>query len=343
MSKSNLDTSKNKHFFDKVFNIIFESKKKIITSVNTLMLQSYWHIGKTIIEEEQKGKKRAEYGKSLIESLSKELSEMGEKGFDVSNLWKIRKFYLAYPILDALRLELSWTHYRQLLRIEDKEKRSFYEVECLKSRWSTRELERQLNSMLYERLALSRDKAGIMEMAQQGAEPFKASDIVKDPFVLEFLGLKENERYLEKDLENALIQQLQNFLLELGRGFSFIARQKRLTIDGDHFYVDLVFYHYILKCFVLIDLKIGKLMHQDLGQMQMYVNFYEKELTLESDNPPIGIVLCSDKNDAVVKYTLSDSNKKIFASKYKLQLPTEEELKQEIIREKSLILLKKED
>jgi len=307
------------------------------------MLQSYWHIGKTIIEEEQKGKKRAEYGKSLIESLSKELSEMGEKGFDVSNLWKIRKFYLTYPILDAVRLELSWTHYRQLLRIEDKEKRSFYEVECLKSRWSTRELERQLNSMLYERLALSRDKTGIMEMAQQGAEPFKASDIVKDPFVLEFLGLKENERYLEKDLENALIQQLQNFLLELGRGFSFVARQKRLTIDGDHFYVDLVFYHYILKCFVLIDLKIGKLMHQDLGQMQMYVNFYEKELTLDSDNPPIGIVLCSDKNDAVVKYTLSDSNKKIFASKYKLQLPTEEELKQEIIREKSLILLKKED
>jgi len=339
MSKIEITKNESNLFYEKIIKIIQETKNKIYLSANSLMVHAYWNIGKTIVEEEQQGQEKAEYGKKIIESLAQKLKSQGEKGFDRSNLWMMRQFYLTYPILDALRQELSWTHYRLLLRVDNEKKRQFYEIECIKSIWSTRELERQISTLLYERLALSRDKEGLLALSQNGAEPAKPSDIVKDPFVLEFLGLSENKNLLERDLESALLTHLQSFLLELGRGFSFVARQKRITLGTDHFYLDLVFYNYLLKCFVIIDLKMEKLTHQDIGQMQMYVNYYEKELTPTGDNPPVGIILCSDKNDAVVKYTLNDENKKIFASKYRFQLPTEEELKIELIREKELILL----
>lgn len=323
----------------KVRALINGARNKIYSQINTTTVHTYWHIGRLIVEEEQQGEKRANYGKAVVESLATRFAENGEKGFDATNLWKMRQFYLAYPILDAVRLELSWTHYRLLLKVSEPQKRSFYEVECTKSKWSTRELDRQISSLLYDRLALSRDKEGLLRLAEDGAEPSCPSDVIKDPFVLEFVGLSENDKYLEKDLEQGLIDKLQHFLLELGRGFSFVARQKRITLDGDHFYIDLVFYHYVLKCFILVDLKVGRLMHQDIGQMQMYINYYERELNVAGDNPPIGIILCADKNEAVVKYTMNEDNKQIFTSKYQLELPTEDELKIELLREKAEILL----
>jgi predicted nuclease of restriction endonuclease-like (RecB) superfamily len=323
----------------KVQELINGARNKIYSQINNTIVQTYWHIGKLIVEEEQNGEKRASYGQAIISSLANKFAEAGEKGFGVANLGHMRNFYLQFPNYDALRRELSWTHYRLLLKVDEPQKRSFYEVECTKSKWSTRELDRQISSLLYDRLALSRDKEGLLRLAEDGAEPSRPSDVIKDPFVLEFVGLSENDKYLEKDLEQGLIDKLQHFLLELGRGFSFVARQKRITLDGDHFYIDLVFYHYVLKCFILVDLKVGRLMHQDIGQMQMYINYYERELNVTGDNPPIGIILCADKNEAVVKYTMNENNKQIFTSKYKLELPTEDELKIELLREKAEILL----
>ena len=255
------------------------------------------------------------------------------KGFTVANLKNMRQFYLIFPKSYALRSELSWTHYRLLMRVENKNARQFYIEEAIKSNWSTRQLERQINSFFYERLLSSKNKEKVSEEIQK-LEPAKIpEDIIRDPYVLEFLGLNPKDDFYESDLEDALITHLQKFLLELGRGFSFVARQKRITFDGRHFRIDLVFYNYILKCFVLIDLKIGDLTHQDLGQMQMYVHYYERELMNEGDNPPIGIVLCADKSESVVKYTLPENETQIFASKYKLYLPSEEELSQELQRE----------
>ena len=301
------------------------------------MVKAYWFIGKEIVEEEQKVKERAEYGKSVIENLSKELNIKYGKGFDARNLRSMRQFYSTYKNWNAVSSKLSWTHYKLLMRIEENNKRTFYELESINNKWSTRELDRQINSLLFERLTLSKDKEGIMQLAKEGQILLNPEDMVKDPYVLEFLGLNQNEKLYEKDLESALIEHLQHFLLELGKGFSFVARQKRITMEDEHFYIDLVFYNYILKCFVIIDLKIGKLMHQDIGQMQMYVNYYEREMMNENDNKPIGIILCADKSNAVVKYTLTEENNQIFASRYKLYLPTEEELKAEIIKEKELI------
>ncbi|MFA6988935.1 MAG: PDDEXK nuclease domain-containing protein [Candidatus Gastranaerophilaceae bacterium] len=338
---SNNDLEKYSGLFDRISSIIEQSRQRIVTSVNTEMVHCYWAIGKEIIEEEQKGRERAEYGKAIIDNLSNNLIDRFGKGYSKRNLWSFRQFYLTYQNVNALRAELSWTHYRSLIRIDEGNKRSFYEIECIKNNWSTRELERQINSLLFERLALSRDKAGVLELATKGQSLLTPADLVKDPYVLEFLGLKETEKLYENSLESALIEHLQHFMLELGKGFTFVARQKRITLDGSHFYIDLVFYNYLLKCFVIIDLKTGELTHQDIGQMQMYVNFYHRELTPEGDNPPIGIVLCADKKDAVVKYTLPEDNKQIFASRYKLYLPTEEELKQELIKEKELIELYK--
>ncbi len=317
--------------------IIESARGRVQTVVNQEMVCAYWQIGREIVDDEQKGEKRAEYGKAVIEGLAVELTARHGKGFDRSNLWNMRAFFLAFPILDAVRRELSWTHYRLLLRIDDSVKRSFYEVEAASGNWSTRELDRQMNSMLFERLALSRDKEGVMILATKGQLLQTPSDMVKDPYVLEFLGLPQSERLYEKELESALIDHLQQFILELGKGFSFVARQKRITLDGEHFFIDLVFYNYILKCFVLIDLKIGKLAHQDLGQMQMYVNYYTREMMNEGDNPPIGILLCDTKSDAVVQYTLPEGSKQIFASRYKLYLPTEEELRAELVRDRELI------
>lgn len=301
------------------------------------MLAAYWHIGKIIVEEEQKGKSRADYGRKVLENLAEKLTSDFGKGFDDSNLWNMRKFYLTYPILDAVRRELSWTHYRILMRVEKPQARSFYEVECVKNNWSARELERQKGSLLFERLALSKDKKGLVKLAKKGQEIQTYDDMIKDPYVLEFTGLSPQSRLYESKLEQALIDNLSRFLLELGKGFTFVARQKRITLDGDHFYIDLVFYSTILKCYVLIDLKIGKLVHQDIGQMQMYVNYYDREVRQPDDNPTVGLILCEDKKDAVFRYTLSKDNKQIFASRYKLYLPSEEELLRELRRDRYLL------
>ena len=307
-------------------------RSSVYQTANFAMVEAYWQIGKSIIEE-QKGEERAEYGSGLLKELSKQMTQDFGKGFTVSNLKNMRQFYLNFPNSYALRSELSWTHYRLLMRVENENARQFYLDEAVKSQWSTRQLERQINTFFYERLLSSQNKEKVSQEIQT-LEPGKTpDDIIRDPYVLEFLGLSSNDDFYESDLEQALITHLQKFLLELGRGFSFVARQKRITFDGRHFRIDLVFYNYILKCFVLIDLKIGDLTHQDLGQMQMYVHYYERELMNEGDNPPIGIVLCADKSDAVVKYTLPENETQVFASKYKLYLPTEEELLKELKKE----------
>ncbi len=274
-----------------------------------------------------------EFGTGLLKELSKQMTKDFGKGFTVANLKNMRQFYLTFPNGYALRSELSWTHYRLLMRVENDNAREFYMQESVKSQWSTRQLERQINSFFYERLLSSKNKEQVAEEIQTLEPAKKPEDVIRDPYVLEFLGLSSNDDFFESDLEQALITHLQKFLLELGRGFSFVARQKTITFDGRHFRIDLVFYNYILKCFVLIDLKVGDLTHQDLGQMQMYVHYYERELMNEGDNPPIGIVLCADKSESVVKYTLPENETQIFASKYKLYLPSEEELLRELNQE----------
>lgn len=321
-----------------IADILQAARATAYRAVNQAMVRAYWEIGRVIVEQEQKGSKRAGYGEELILELAQRLTNDFGKGFDKSNLWHMRKFYLIFPnILDALRRELSWTHYRLLLRIESEGARGFYLNEAINSNWSTRELERQINSLLYERLALSRDKKGVRQLADKGQIVQTAADLIKDPYVLEFLQIKEDHRLLEKDLEQALIDRLQTFLLELGRGFAFVARQKRITIDGDHFYVDLVFYNFLLKAFVLIDLKAGKLTHQDIGQMDFYVRWFEREEKSPDDGPTVGLILCSNKNESMVKYTLLESSRQIFASKYKFYLPTEEELQRELQVERERI------
>jgi predicted nuclease of restriction endonuclease-like (RecB) superfamily len=321
--------------YERVRRIIESTRGNIIRAVNTEMVLAYWYIGREIVEEEQKGHSRAAYGKGLLENLAGRLSVDFGQGFDVTNLWRMVQFYRTYPILGALRRELSWTHYRILMRVDDPQARSFYEVECVKNNWSARELERQKGSLLFERLALSRDKKAVMRLAQKGQELQTYQDMIKDPYVLEFTGLPPQGKLYETGVEQALIDNLARFLLELGRGFTFVARQKRITLDGDHFYIDLVFYNAILKCYVLADLKIGKLVHQDIGQMQMYVNFYDRELKAADDNPTVGLILCEDKKEAVVRYTLSKDNRQIFASRYKLYLPSQEELLRELRKDRA--------
>jgi predicted nuclease of restriction endonuclease-like (RecB) superfamily len=360
--------------YKRVRRILESARASAARSVNTTQVATYWLIGREIVEEEQKGQKRAGYGEALLQNLAQRLKSDFGTGYSVHNLKFIRQFYLEYPSLMsrrdigyALRSQsaigflpvnmqirhavhseswkpghlhpnLSWTHYRTLLRVDKPEARAFYEIEAIKNNWAARELERQINSLLYERLALSKDKKGLMKLAAKGHDVQRPKDIFKDPVVIEFLGLPESPRLIETDLEQALINNLQSFLLELGKGFAFVARQERLTLDGDHFYIDLVFYHAVLKCYVIIDLKTGKLTHQDLGQLQLYVNYYDRERRTEGDNPTLGLILCADKNDAVVKYTLGpEQEQKIFASRYKLHLPTEAELKAEIRRELKLI------
>jgi len=336
MTKDNFQPT-TQRIYPQIREVLIQARSRALQAVNTEMVACYWQIGRLIVEEEQRGEKRAEYGKRLIRDLSKRLSEEFGKGFDRTNLQHMRVFYLGFSNCDALRRELSWTHYRLLLRVEKPEARAFYEAETVNSRWSTRELERQINSLLFERLALSRDKPGVLALANKGHEIQQPADLVKDPYVLEFTGIKQDEHFLEKDLETALIDKLRQFLLELGKGFAFMARQQRITLDGRHFFIDLVFYNRLTRSFVLIDLKIGDLTHQDIGQMQMYVNYYHRELTAKDENPPIGIILCLDKSEAVVRYTLPEDNKQIFASRYKLYLPTEEELAAEIIKERRVI------
>jgi predicted nuclease of restriction endonuclease-like (RecB) superfamily len=364
---------KSNSIYNRIRQILESARASVARSVNTTQVLAYWLIGREIVEEEQQGRKRAEYGQTLLYDLARRLKAEFGSGYSVNNLKFIRQFYLVYPglissrdigyalrsqsaisllpeskqIRDAVRRQwkpghlhpnLSWTHYRTLLRVDKPEARAFYEIEAIKNNWAARELERQINSLLYERLALSKDKKGLMKMATKGHAVQKPADVFKDPVVMEFLGLPESTMLVETDLEQALINNLQSFLLELGKGFAFVARQERLTLDGDHFYIDLVFYHTVLKCYVIIDLKTGKLTHQDLGQLQLYVNYYDRERRTEGDSPTLGLILCADKNDAVVRYTLGpEQEKKIFASRYKLLLPTEAELKAEIRRELKLI------
>ena len=308
---------------------IVQAQRSMATAVNSAMVTAYWEIGEQIYKACGEND-RAEYGKKLLQFLSEHLTAEFGQGYTVRNLRAMRQFYCCFPIRHTLCAELGWSHYRLLMRIADEKERTFYAEECAKSAWSVRQLERQIHTMYYQRLLSSQDKAAVSAEIQLTEPKPQYEKIVKDPYVMEFLQIKPDTHVFESDLEQALIDHLQQFLLELGRGFSFVARQKRFALDGQNFYIDLVFYNYILKCFVLIDLKMGQLTHQDIGQMQMYVNYYTRELMNEGDNPPIGIVLCADKSDAIVKYTLPESNNQIFASKYFTYLPTEEELKREL-------------
>lgn len=361
LTKSGIDS-----VYSRIKFIIEEARTNVVRTVNTEMVRAYWLIGHELIEVQQCGKERAPYGKEMIETIADRLQGEFGKGFTPTNLKYMRLFYVAYPhllsdekrhatsdqsnftktaskIRHALRDELvtvgvinpnlSWTHYRLLTKVESAQARSFYEIESIKNHWSSRELERQINSLLFERLAKSRDQKGVIALARKGQEIQTPKDAIKDPFVLEFLNIPESPRLVESKLEESLLNNLQKFLLELGKGFSFVERQQRLTLEGDHFYVDLVFYHTILKCYVLIDLKVQKLTHSDLGQMQLYVNYYDEHRRTEGDNPTVGLILCTDRNDAVVKYTLGKGNQQIFVSRYKLHLPTEEELVKELRRE----------
>ena len=309
---------------------IITARRQVKQVVNVGMVQVYWNIGKCI-DGECAGK-RVDYGQAVMQSLSKRLSVEFGKGYTVRNLQAMRQFYRAFPIAHALRAQLSWTHYRQLMRIPDEKARAYYMDECAASGWSSRELERQISTFAYQRTLENQVSSKMVSTKLQEAEmsvPYKK--FIRDPYVLEFLNLKALPEYYEKDIEKGLIKHLKEFLLELGRGFSFVAEQKHIAIGEDDFYIDLVFYNYILKCFVLIDLKLGKLKHQDVGQMQMYVNYYAEELKNEGDNEPIGIILCAEKNDAVVKYTLGDDNRThVYASRYMPYMPTEEELREEL-------------
>ncbi|MBO0938698.1 DUF1016 family protein [Fibrella sp. HMF5335] len=313
--------------------IIHQSRESAARSVNHALTLMYWQIGRLIVEDEQQGAERAVYGKALIKNLSAQLVADYGENFSSRNLQLSRQFYLAFPIVNSLSSQLTWTHYKVLIRLDDATKRAFYLAEAEKNAWTVRQLERQVNSLLYERLLLSQDKESVLAIAQAKEKPTQPSQLIKDPMVLEFLGLKPQASYYEHDLENAIITHIQEFLLELGNGFSFVARQKRLFIESDEFKIDLVFYNRLLQCFVLLDLKMDKITHQDLGQLQMYVNYYDRAIREPHENPTIGVLLCADKNDAVVRYTLPEHNTQLFASKYQLHLPTEEQLIAEIQKE----------
>lgn len=321
--------NKNDELYSQIASVLSKNRQFVVSTVNTTMVRTYFEIGRIIVENEQNGKSRAEYGKETLKNLSERLTKDFGKGFSVENLDRMRFFYRTYSNSSTVltNFELSWSHYLFLMRIENMEERKFYEIECKNSNWSLRELRRQFDSALYERLALSKNKEGVKQLSQKGIVVAKPEDIVKDPYILEFLGLPEKSEYSESDLEQKLIDKLEKFLLELGKGYTFVGRQVRFTFDEEHYRVDLVFYNRLLQCFVLIDLKIGKLTHQDLGQMQMYVNYYDRFVKLEHENKTIGIVLCKNKNDALVEITLPEDNTQIFASKYETVLPKKEELK----------------
>lgn len=335
------DKLSNTKFFSQIVDLLQLARNSVIRSINQTMVHTYFEIGRMIVEEEQNGKDRAEYGTKLLQELSKTLTREFGKGFSVTNIQQMRNFYLIYQKQQTVSVKsenaiqqtvsvdfkLSWSHYLKLMRINSENERRFYEIEAVKNNWSIRELERQYDSALYTRLVLSRDKEKVKELSEKGLIVEKPKDAGKDPYILEFLGLPEHSAYSENQLEQKLIDRLEHFLLELGNGFTFVARQKRISFDDKHFWIDLVFYNRLLKCFVLIDLKIGELKHQDLGQMQMYVNYYDREVKLKDENKTIGIVLCQNKSEAVVEYTLPENNEYIFASRYKTVLPSKEELK----------------
>ena len=312
------------NLYNDIRELIEQSRNRVYKTVNTEMINLYWNIGKIIVEK-QDGNTRAKYGDLLIEEISKKLTEYFGKGFSVQNIRRMRQFYMYYPIRSTLMSELSWTHYLELIKIKEKEKRDFYMNECVNSNWDVRELQRQRTTLLYERLANTKDKTKLLELSTKGHRISESKDIIKDPFVLEFLDIKENASYLETDLEKNILEHLKEFLLELGKGFTYVGNQVRITIDTEHYYPDLVFYNRILKCFVIIDLKIGKVTHKDIGQMQMYVNYYDRNIKSKTENKTIGILLSTDKNETIVKYTLLEENKTIFSSEFRLTIPSEKE------------------
>jgi predicted nuclease of restriction endonuclease-like (RecB) superfamily len=364
--------AREQRLYRRVVAILEDARTHVSRTVNTAMVHAYWLVGREIFEVEQRGRERAGYGDHLIEGLAKRLTKRFGKGFSVPNVRNMRQFFLTYPqgstlpeelggpskrlaapsesagveirlaapsesVSPSIRLfpsSLGWTHYTLLMRVVSPTARAFYEIEAVRESWSTRELERQIGSLLFERLAKSRDQEQVLALAREGQRVETAADVLKDPFVLEFLALTEQPAWRENDLEGAIISRLEEFLLEMGKGFCFVARQKRITLEGDHFYVDLVFYNRLLRCFVLLDLKLAKLTHQDLGQMQMYVNFFDRFQRAPHEMKTIGIVLCSDKNNAMVKITLPEDNEQIVASRYQMYLPTEEELRAELARER---------
>jgi predicted nuclease of restriction endonuclease-like (RecB) superfamily len=339
--KNNIPIRKSyQGLIDSIGMLLQQSRQRAFQQINSILVKTYWEIGQRIVFFEQKNQINAGYGSKLFEQIARDLKNQFGKGFSRSNIIYMRLFYLKYPNSQTLSDQLSWSHYVALLGVDDDLSRSFYEKECLSSRWSVRELERQVNSMLFERLALSRDKKGVLKLAAKGHKIEKPEDVIKNPYVLEFLGIPEDYRYSEKELEQKIIDNMQSFLLELGKGFSFVARQFRITLDNDHYYVDLVFYHRILKCFVLIDLKLGTITHQDIGQMNMYLNYFKKEEMAQDDNEPIGIVLGAKKNHVLVEFALGGLSNKLFTSKYKLALPKPKELQDEVVHTISTLRLK---
>ena len=316
--------------------IIETARKNAVRSVDFCRVQMYWNLGKRIFEEEQHGKKRADYGAYIVKSLAEKLEAEYGSGFGVRQIERARQFFLLYPIASALRTQLNWFQYKMLIAIPDPDKREYYELEAVNNAWNGRELERQINSQLYERLLLSNDKESVLAVARRERIPESPQEIIKDPMVLEFVGLKMNSAFYENDLEGAIISHITEFLLELGKGFSFVARQKRIMLEDDEFFIDLVLYNRLLRCFVIIEIKTGKITHQDLGQLQMYVNYHDRIEKLPDENPTIGILLCAGKNDSAVKMTLPENNKTILASEYKLYLPTTEQLVNEINEAKEL-------
>lgn len=320
-----------------VKHLINSSQDRAIRAIDNERVLLYWSIGERIIDELQNGQDRADYGKEIIKNLSNDLQPYFGSGYSIRQLELMRQFYKTFPNTNTLHSQLNWSQYKLLIRLDTQDKREFYIGETAKNKWTGRELERQINSSLFERLLLSNDKQSVLDVAKGDKLPVDAKEIIKDPMVLEFLGLEKRSSYYEKDLEGAIISHLQDFLLELGNGFSFVSRQKRLHIDGDDFFVDLVFYNRLLQCFVIFEIKTHKLTHQDVGQLQMYVNYFDRTEKSDFENPTIGVLLCADKNDAVVKYTLPKDNKTILASKYQLYLPTEDELMQELNRELEIL------
>ena len=322
------DIQNNNNFYTEIKSLLANARNKVYQTINITMTETYWQIGKRIVEEEQDGKERAEYGKGLIKNLSSELTKEFGNGFSKDNLKNMRRFYLAYQKSETAshQFKLSWSHYIFLTRIVNEDERDFYEIESAQNSWTLRELKRQFGSGLYERLKLSYDKSKVKELSQKGQIITSPQEMIKDPYILEFVGLPVLASYSESQLEQKLIDKLEHFLLELGKGFTFVARQKRITIDEKHFAVDLVFYNRFLKCFVVVDLKIGELKHQDIGQMMMYVNYFDRVEKAEDENKTIGIILCKDKSKALVEMTLPQDNAQIFASKYLTVLPNKEEL-----------------
>ncbi len=332
----------NKPLLEEIKNLLHISRQHLQQTVNTTMVQTYWNIGWLIVEDEQKGKERAEYGKKQLEAIAESLTQEFGKGFDARNLRKMRQFYLTFPKWDSVSTKLSWTHYRRLMQIENKEAREWYIKESIENNWSARALDRQISKLYYERLLSSQEKTAIKEEAQQKTAPLQTTtkDVLRDPYIFDFLNLP-HQSLLESDIEQSLIDNLQQFLLELGRGFAFVSRQERLHVEDQDFYIDLVFYNFKLKCFLLIDLKLGKLTHQDVGQMDTYVRVYDKFHKGEDDNPTIGLILCSEKSETVAKYSVLSDSKQLFSSKYLPFLPTEEELQRELLRERESLLEEK--